>query len=68
YRTNEADESAVVPVFDWDELQSQAATFLTERQRAELGSSIAGVKHREAMRVYVNMLQDWVHRNAPKDR
>jgi hypothetical protein len=68
YRNDEADDHTVVPVFDWDELQSQAATFLTERQRAELGSSIAEVKYREGMRVYVNMLQDWVQRNAPKDR
>ena len=68
YRTNETGDDGVVPVFDWHGLQAQAATFLTERQRAELDSSIAAAKHRQAMRVYVNMLQDWVRRNAPRDR
>ena len=67
YRPNE-DGAAAAPVFHWDNLQAQAATFLTAPQRAELDSSIADAQYREKAQVYVKMLEDWIQRNAPKDR
>jgi hypothetical protein len=68
YRTDEAGDAAVAPVFDWDELKAQAATFLTAPQRAELDSSIASAQCHRLTSEYGKMLQDWIQKNTPTDR